>query len=245
MISYGTEHWSAGSDEPENRRDMDWDSIDPKHIEHISTLAEFRKQFPVLKEGMPQILHASQDRLVVSQTFEKEQSMLLINRSSESMDIPIDECGGVLQVLLGGLTLGVETSPTDPDEAFYPAKVTTVSSLEFVLPAPTHIPPNAAMLLTCNARKQRQTTQTLTINISGKETAQPRLVGSLPELGGWNPNDGVNSVWTGDHWSAQITIPDHKVSAFKLVYQTDNGFQWEDGGNRFLHSDTTEPIWIR
>ncbi len=245
MISYGTENWSAGSEEPENRRDMDWDSIDPKHVEHISTLAEFRQQYPVLKEGIPEILHASQDRLIVSQTFGKEQSMLLINRSSQSMDIPVDECGGVLKVLRGGLTLGVEKSPVDTDAAVYPEKVATVTPLEFVLPAPTQIPANAAMLLTCNARKQHESTQTLTVHIDGVETEQPRLVGSLPELGGWNPNDGVNSVWTGDHWSTEITLPEHKVSAFKLVYQTDNGFQWEDGGNRFLHSDTTEPIWIR
>ena len=38
MISYGTEHWSAGSGEPENRRDMDWNSIDPSHVKYISTL---------------------------------------------------------------------------------------------------------------------------------------------------------------------------------------------------------------
>ena len=88
MISYGTEHWSAGSEEPENRRDMDWNSIDPSHVKHISTLAEFRTQFPVLKEGIPQILHASQDQLIVSQTFGKEQSMLVVNRSTQPMDIP-------------------------------------------------------------------------------------------------------------------------------------------------------------
>ena len=40
MISYGTEHWSAGSGEPENRRDMDWNSIDLSHVKHISTLAD-------------------------------------------------------------------------------------------------------------------------------------------------------------------------------------------------------------
>ena len=226
---------------------MDWNSIDADHVRHIATLAEFRQQFPVLKEGIPQILSASQDQLVVSQTFGKEQSMLIVNRSSKSMDIPIDECGGVLQVLKSGLQFGIESSASDTNRetTFYPSKVPTLTPLEFVQPRPDTVPGNSALLLTCSSTKQRQSTQTVTVNIAGTENTQPRLVGSLPELGGWNPNDGVQSVWTGEHWNAQITLPVHKVSAFKVVYENENGFQWEDGGNRFLHSDTEQPFWIR
>ena len=233
MISYGTEHWSAGSGEPENRRDMDWNSIDPGHVNHISTLAEFRTQFPVFKEGIPQILHASQDQLIVSQTFGKEQSMLIVNRSTKPIDTPIDECGGK-RPKPKGLTFNIEIPIGNSPQPL----LTTLELSD-------QIASNSAVVFTCAAKKTSSDLQTVTVNIAGEETKQPRLVGSLPELGGWNPNDGFKSVWTGEHWRAQITLPAHKVSAFKLVYQTDDGFHWENGGNRFLHSDTDQPLWIR
>ena len=236
MISYGTEHWSAGAEEPENRKNMNWDTIDSKHVEYISVLANFRKQFSVLKEGIPQVLHASQDQLVISQSFGRELSMLIVNRSEQSMDIPLDKCGGKHQEILGGLSFGVETPS---------AMLPTLTPLKVLSSVPKELSANSSILLTCSAPKQTSNTQTVTINIAGTKTKQPRLVGSLPELGGWNPNDGVQSIWTGEHWSAQITLPEHKVSAFKVVYQTEGGFQWEDGGNRFLHSDSDQPLWIR
>ena len=245
MISYGTEHWSAGAREPENRKDMNWNAIDSDHVGHISTLADFRKQYPVLKTGMPQILHASQDQLVVSQNFGKELSMLIVNRSEQSMDIPSDKCGGRHQKLLGGLAFDVRTPSIEMQETPSSTILPTLRALKAVSSVPKEIPANSSMLLTCAARKQTSSTQTVTINIAGTEAKQPRLVGSLPELGGWNPNEGAQSIWTGEHWSVQITLPEQKVSAFKVVYQTESGFQWEDGGNRFLHSDSDQPLWIR
>jgi hypothetical protein len=245
MISYGTEHWSAGAGEPENRKDMNWTAIDSDHVGHISSLADFRKQYSVLKEGIPQILHASQDQLVVSQSFGKELSMLVVNRSEQSMTIPMEECGGRNQELLGGLSFGVNTPSIETRGAPPSAVLPTLTPLKATSSVPKEIPANSSVLLTCTARKQTSNTQTATINIDGTETRQPRLVGSLPELGGWNPNEGVQGIWTGEHWSVQLTLPEHKVSAFKVVYQTEDGFQWEDGGNRFLHSDSDQPLWIR
>ena len=245
MISYGTEHWSAGADEPENRKDMNWDAIDSDHVGYISTLTNFRKQFPVLKEGIPEILHASQDQLVISQSFGKELSMLIVNRSDRSLAIPNDQCRGMHQELLGGISFGVETASIETQEAPSAALLPTLTPLKEVSSVPKELPANSSILLTCSARKQTSNTQTVTINIAGEESKQPRLVGSLPELGGWNPNEGVQSIWAGEHWSIQLTLPEHKVSAFKVVYQTEDGFQWEDGGNRFLHSDSDQPLWIR
>ena len=245
MISYGTEHWSTGAGEPDNRKDMNWDAIDSNHVGYISTLADFRKQYPVLKEGIPEILHASQDQLVVSQSFGKELSMLVINRSKQSMAIPIDECSGKDPRFLGGLSFGVEASSIHTPETPSSVLLPTLTPVKVRSSVHKEIPAHSSILLTCTARKQTSSNQIVTINIAGEESKQPRLVGSLPELGGWNPNEGVQSIWAGEHWSVQLTLPEHKVSAFKVVYQTEDGFQWEDGGNRFLHSDSDQPLWIR
>ena len=117
--------------------------------------------------------------------------MLLLNRSTEPMDIPINECRGAFQVLQGGLVLGTEKQPVSKsaDTLFYPERLPQLSLLEFVLPAPTQVSANSAMIITCNSSKQKQNYETVIVNIDGDETKSPRLVGSLPELGGWNPTE--------------------------------------------------------
>ena len=57
------------------------------------------------------------------------------------------------------------------------------------------------MILTCRTQRPAQLTHTVTVNIDGDETKRPILVGSFPELGGWNPNEGLQTTWTGEHWS--------------------------------------------
>ena len=236
MISYGTEHWSTGSTEPGNRQSMQWDSIDDGHVQYISTLSALRKDFPVLKNGLPNILHASQDQLVLMQHQGTERSILAINRSSTPLTMPDSGC----ETVTGGFTLHGNGSGS---------KLPSLSSVHSTPPLPTTLSEQTSTIITCTAESSQSWSHskvhTLMINIEGTENKAPRLVGSLPELGGWNPQNGVQTIWNGEHWTATITLPSYKVSAFKLVYASDNGFEWEDGSNRFLHSSTDKTFWIR
>lgn len=225
MISYGTEHWSTGSTEPENRKSMQWESIDETHVQHISTLSDFRKESSALKKGSPNILHASQDQLVLTQDHEQELSILAVNRSSESMVMPDIECDR----FTGGFS-------------FQESSLSVLQSSDSV---PKTVPTQTAIIVTCTTAKSTVEPQPVTINIEGSETKPPRLVGSLPEFGGWNPNNGLQATWNGEHWTSTVTLPPYKVSAFKLVYASEHGFEWENRDNRFLHTSTDKTFWIR
>ena len=123
--------------------------------------------------------------------------MLIVNRSTQPMDMPIDECGG-RRPKPKGLSFSIETPPGDSPQPL-------LTTLE----VSKQIAPNSTVVFTCAANKTSSDLQTVTVNIAGEENKQPRLVGSLPELGGWNPNDGFKSVWTGEHWSAKSTVGLH------------------------------------
>ncbi len=221
MISYGTETWSEGATEPANRQDMNWDNIDPLHSQHLATLSDFRKQHPVFKHGLPKILLANPDQLIVQQQMGKDLSLLMINRSQTELPIPSDICTKKVQ----GWRF---------EQTLHPITTT-----------PTTLDPNQSLVMTCTGARQSSSVVTVTIAIEGNQEQQPMLVGSLPKFGGWNPQQGVQTRWNGEHWETTLTLPKDSVVSFKLVYESDNGFTWEQGNNRFLHSDTDKTFWIR
>ncbi len=221
MISYGTEHWSEGSEEPDNRQDMDWDNLDPMHIHHLKTLATFRNKHPVFKHGIPKVRHVSKDELIVEQHWHTAHSMLAINRSNTPLPVTDTPCrkGGE------GLFLNdtIETIDTIP------------SSLE----------PGQALLWVCTGKRHKDTMEKITIHVEGSQDRPPLIVGAHPRLGGWNPDLALVPNWQSGHWITTLTLPRNTVSAYKLVYATDDGFEWENGDNRFLHSTTDKSFWIR
>ena len=240
------EQRSAGSDEPDNRRHMDWNNVDPIHVTHISTLSELSStvlQFS--RKVFPRSYIPRKDHLIVSQTPKQKSQCYSLNRPTEPMDIPINECRGAFQATQG---LGIQERHFNLFlRALIPSSIQNVFlknvSLYQNCTSCTHTSPGKLCHDHHLQQQQTKTNQeTAIVNIDGDETKSPRLAGSLPELGGWNPTEGVTTTRTGEQWSTKVTLPAHKVSAFKVVYQTDNGFQWKDGGNRFLHSDTDRPF---
>ena len=222
MISYGTEHWSEGSEEPDNRRDMDWDNLDPTHILHLKTLSSFRKKHPVLKHGIPKITHSAKDELIVEQHWNSSHSMLAINRSTTPLPIPDATCRSPSGE---GLLL---------DDA-----------LETLNTLPNFLESGQTLIWTCTGKRHKDSMEEITIHIEGAQSAQPVIVGTHPLLGGWDPSLGLKAHWQDGHWVATLSFPSNTVSAYKLVYATDSDFEWENGDNRFLNSITDKSFWIR
>jgi hypothetical protein len=62
-----------------------------------------------------------------------------------------------------------------------------------------------------------------------------RLVGSLPELGAWDPEAGLKLDWSdGDNWSAEAALPPGAVEFKVVVIRGDGSAWWEETENRTL-----------
>ena len=68
-LTWGTEAWLPGGEEPDNRRDMPWSSLsDPdvaRNLSDIRGLADLRTDWPVLQDGRTVILQQDADAIVV------------------------------------------------------------------------------------------------------------------------------------------------------------------------------------
>ncbi|GIL49306.1 hypothetical protein Vafri_5682 [Volvox africanus] len=64
-----------------------------------------------------------------------------------------------------------------------------------------------------------------------------RVVGSLPELGGWNPYSAPIMTWSDGHqWSLECTLPQRSFE-FKITVFEGEAVKWEGGSNRVVHAE--------
>ncbi|KAG2446552.1 hypothetical protein HYH02_008539 [Chlamydomonas schloesseri] len=64
-----------------------------------------------------------------------------------------------------------------------------------------------------------------------------RVVGSLPELGGWNPWTAPRMSWSEGHqWSIETSLP-QEAFEFKVIAVEGGHVRWESGSNRVVQTD--------
>eukprot|EP00798_Chlamydomonas_sp_ICE-L_P002920 gene2920-33948_t len=69
-----------------------------------------------------------------------------------------------------------------------------------------------------------------------------KLVGSLPELGGWNVENAPSMTWQEGHrWMTEITLPPTSFD-FKVVVMEGDHVKWEQEGNRIVQVGETEGL---
>ena len=60
-----------------------------------------------------------------------------------------------------------------------------------------------------------------------------KVVGSIPQLGGWDPAKGLALEWKPGHaWSASLTLPSHDQMEAKVIVEENGRCTWEPGCNR-------------
>jgi alpha-amylase len=80
IIYYGTEVALEGGDDPDNRRDMEFDKDHPIK-KHIKELINLRKTFTSLTFGVLKVLKVTDDGIVFLREWEREQIVIFINNS--------------------------------------------------------------------------------------------------------------------------------------------------------------------
>ncbi|PNH06243.1 hypothetical protein TSOC_007422 [Tetrabaena socialis] len=66
------------------------------------------------------------------------------------------------------------------------------------------------------------------------------VVGSLPELGGWAPQQAPAMMWhEGHQWALEVALPQESFE-FKIVVAEGGVVKWEGGSNRVIQTDEGE-----
>jgi len=208
-ITYGTEWMLEGPGEPENRADVPWEQP-PVLAETIRQLQALRASHPSLssRSAEDRLLEVSAERLYLSRYAAGERAYILANRS----DVPIAMVYS---------------------DAVQSWAVTTPSGLAVGDGSPPPIPPGGVGI-TFTESTPWKPPEAAVVSLSGGEGW---LVGSGPELGNWNPDEGV-ALGEG----AELTLPVGAVMEWKVVTRDVSGaVVWPEGANRYnlISGDTT------
>ena len=205
MVTYGTELKLKGEHEPENRADMPWDSIDDPRTEMIARMTQLRRQHPVLEHGLGLVESLAKDHMVYTQFLDGEAATLVINRGEEAIEFP--------------------HSPTEcfmVTDRFQPCSGSA-------------IPKKSARLWIEKRITPQRTKKRKDIIVSPCRSDQDlRLVGSSSELGGWNPDKGLQLIESNGTCRATLLLDQYSVLRFKVVEYKDNEVKWEKGSDHIL-----------
>ncbi|MHB1845479.1 MAG: carbohydrate-binding module family 20 domain-containing protein, partial [Deltaproteobacteria bacterium] len=201
-LTYGTEAGLTGAADPDNRRDLELPVRSPLRA-IVASLTEVRAAHPALASGETAVLEASRDAVGLLRLSPGEMAWVALGRGA--LPPPPREASGhwtrALRRRAGQLALDVFVArPTEAVRAL-------VSATEAARP------------------------------VRFSAVGAPRLghgdalavVGSAPELGGWNPGGGVN---VGD----DVPLPAGAAYEVKLVVRrAAGGVEWQAGPNEVVY----------
>lgn len=206
-ITYGTEWMLEGPNEPENRADIPWDSA-PVLADTIRTLQGLRAAHPSLSSASKLRIEVVDDsQLRFVRGTDTETATVIVNRGAS----PIPAPSGAEGWALSGPD-GVSTGPS----------------------AASAVPAGGVGVFFSSEAASWAPAELVTVPIDG---GAGWLVGSGPELGNWNPEQGI-SLGPG----ASVTVPAGAVLEWKRVTRDEDGIvRWPDGPNRYdlISSETT------
>ena len=127
------------------------------------------------------------------------------------------------------LPLPDTTSPTSPIHARHRGKV-------------TRGPARTARSVAVHATTASETLLKLSVTAELAFGECIKMVGELPELGGWSPAGGLTLSWNEGHvWTTDLAVPANAAGStaeFKFVVISEGSENWESGENRSLESAT-------
>ena len=209
MLSYGTESWTTGNSEPENRASFDWDSIDQNLRSTIKTLAMFRKEHPVLEKGTAQIVHYTAKQLVIEQFWNGFLSYTVLNLSEQNIPFTPPSNASFIS--------GLEQRDGNIS-----------SKKEFLFP------PKTTSILIYQGTRTPSPNQTMTITVNTSQKGEFLLVGSSPDFGSWNVKKGIPLHKQKTGYISTISLPQNQIISFKIVEKKEDQYHWEQGENHFL-----------
>jgi glycosidase len=109
LVYYGDEIGLAGAGDPDNRRLMPWDGLNPHQAalrEEVSALFKARLNNSALRRGAFSVLSATEDTLLIERSAGESRAYAAFNFSSEPLDVSIPNAGSLpLTDILEGTVL--------------------------------------------------------------------------------------------------------------------------------------------
>lgn len=211
-VTWGTEVGLEGAKEPDNRKSM----VFAPHVlkDDLTFWLAARRQHPALSDGVPVVLSASSEGVVVGRVSPSQLAVVVVGR--------------------GGVRPRVEGAPWDAAslELVPPSPVGRSDLGVFV----SDVRPGAWESLFREADTQwRRAAKRKTITFEGP--SDTLVVGSGPELGDWNPARARPLPVT-------LELPEGAVFEFKAVRRAGATTTWAEGDNGVLFVEPTGPAKV-
>ena len=204
-ITYGTEVGLQGESEPQNRGDMVFPP-EPRHGRELRELLALRRAHTALLRGRSWIFHLDDRSLAYARVAGAEIALIGLNLGSERLEVPL------------------------------PRPLSTGGAGESLLiePGTTSIEVVSGDFSALDATLRAGASATIELRIENAPGGDLRVVGSAPELGGWDPEAGVRAVLEKSEWVARFRLPRGEAAAFKLVSMAGPAPSWEERDNRYI-----------
>jgi glycosidase len=221
-ITYGTEVGLTGEKEPVNRADMRFPQSAPMR-DTIASLLKLRQEHPSLQRGSNQILAVQDGILGYARVVGSEAALIFVSSRPRpfSVGLPAELAGATLTDASTGanVTLPLAIAP---------------NSVQVLFASPATSEGFSAWAE--RARKQtRPVEHWRAVEFKAKGAPGPHdavyVVGSGPELGGWEPSKAVGPLSARN---ALVELPAGGVYEYKLLVRQHGKVTWEPGENRVL-----------
>lgn len=223
-LIWGTETGLSGEREPFNRPSMVFDDRHPLKAA-VSRLLAARADSPALAAGAVAVAAADRHAVAILRVSPDQAALTVLNRGQHPVTVPVPaELKGAAWHMLGENT---------------PASLTIAPGPQQVLTTP--VEPGRYAALAQRVDHQWRTgslKRPVEIAVKGRHpTGKLVVVGSGPELGGWNVGQGVPLP-------TRAELPVGGVFELKVVSVSESGApSWEPGDNRVLFVESgTGPI---
>ncbi len=205
VISWGTEVPLTGEQEPDNRADMDFDKRTLE--EHIKALLALRAKYPELATGPTKVRTAKKTLLVVDREV-KDRTLRIFAAGDKPHQVQV---------------------PKDAELLFGTDDCTVTDGL-------VALAQHEVCVFGLPTEEAQCITRPVKFSVEGAPSDRDvLLVGSAPELGGWDPGRAPSLSLTEGQEEVFVDLPCGEVFEYKLVLQDEVGAMvWQDGDNRTL-----------
>lgn len=249
-IYYGTEIALKGGLEPDNRRDMQFNTKS-QITDYLKKLTSIRLSSPALKNGLQVHLYQDDNIYSFARVDSNEIAIIILNNAdlSQNVSIPLNsltvfEDGINLQDLMSGTTVKLNNNCIK-----FTINAKSLALFLYKSGDYTDLIKTKRMELK-NPAKKGLVEVTFNLNkVQLNKNENLYIIGGLEELGEWDVKKAIGPMIKADenNFYIKIKIPKGSICEYKYIKksQNDSKILWQEKKNQYLELYTKNEIGIR